>query len=577
MARWVSLIVLIGIIVVTGTVLYRVMATFLLPLFLASVLTVIFRPLHERISEQFPNRPGWASLMTTIVILLAVLIPVGMISTLAVREAIRAISGDVLDRAEVRISRLRGKLGLELPFQRILGEESDPLGLADLDEMVSRLPDRLPDHSEVTSQEEQQVYELLTGIGRLQENIRLVREFVDADSRPAVATLEVRRIRKMADDRGDDAFAPLEEMHRILLTSLDYFENGEDVLRPELTYDEIIEEERLAAEEEERRQAELEAREAEGETDDAEASNGGPESAVDVAQRDPLKTPEEPAEEDASPEDERLSLDQLRRGFARLKANYFAFRIDLLGGAIWAWLTDLVNPTDVELDSVRVAIQRYLRGWLPSVAGQATAIVGGMLLGLAIMSLSVFYFLKDGPAMIGTLMRLSPLDSRYEQELLFEFDRVSRAVVLATLLSALAQGLLASLAYLLAGFESVFLLTGLTIVFAMVPFVGAAAVWFPACLWLAFVEERLVAAVVLFFYGTLFISMADNVIKPYVLHGQSKLHPLLALLSVLGGVQALGPIGILVGPMVVSFLQALLNILNDELESFDSRSQLRSR
>ena len=59
--------------------------------------------------------------------------------------------------------------------------------------------------------------------------------------------------------------------------------------------------------------------------------------------------------------------------------------------------------------------------------------------------------------------------------------------------------------------------------------------------------------------------MADNVIKPLVLHGQSNMHPLLALLSVIGGVQALGPIGILVGPMIVAFLQALLNILHTEL------------
>ena len=63
-----------------------------------------------------------------------------------------------------------------------------------------------------------------------------------------------------------------------------------------------------------------------------------------------------------------------------------------------------------------------------------------------------------------------------------------------------------------------------------------------------------------------------NAIKPLVLHGQSKLHPLLALLSVLGGIQALGPIGIVVGPMVVVFLQTLLKILQRELSSIDSSS-----
>jgi hypothetical protein len=64
------------------------------------------------------------------------------------------------------------------------------------------------------------------------------------------------------------------------------------------------------------------------------------------------------------------------------------------------------------------------------------------------------------------------------------------------------------------------------------------------------------------------VSGIDNVIKPFVLHGQSKLHPLLALLSILGGVTVLGPVGLLVGPMLVSFLQALLNMLRKELDSF---------
>jgi predicted PurR-regulated permease PerM len=272
---------------------------------------------------------------------------------------------------------------------------------------------------------------------------------------------------------------------------------------------------------------------------------------------------------DPAPVEPGVAVADLRMQFGRLKATYEAFRIDLLGGAIWASWTDLANPGAARMDAIVSGIQRYLQGWLPSVAGQATAIVGHVLLGLVIMSLSVFYFLKDGPAMIRTVMKLSPLEDHYEQELLSEFDKVSRAVVLATLLSAVVQGVLAGLAYAAVGFNSVFLLTCLTIILAMVPFVGAAAVWLPACLWLAFIEERFAASIGLFAYCALVVSMADNIIKPYVLHGQSKLHPLLGLLSVLGGVQALGPIGILVGPMVVSFLQALLNILHREIQSFD--------
>jgi uncharacterized protein YqgC (DUF456 family) len=112
-------------------------------------------------------------------------------------------------------------------------------------------------------------------------------------------------------------------------------------------------------------------------------------------------------------------------------------------------------------------------------------------------------------------------------------------------------------------------------VLAMVPFLGTAAVWVPVCLYLYFVEGRTVPALVLAGYSAVVVSGADNVIKPLVLHGQSNLHPLLALLSVIGGLQALGPIGILVGPMVVVFLQTLLKILQRELLSLDKAGGTR--
>ena len=65
-------------------------------------------------------------------------------------------------------------------------------------------------------------------------------------------------------------------------------------------------------------------------------------------------------------------------------------------------------------------------------------------------------------------------------------------------------------------------------------------------------------------------------LKSVVRGRDCELHPLLALLSVLGGVQALGPIGILVGPMVVVFLQVLLQMLHQEVRSFEKRAAKKS-
>jgi predicted PurR-regulated permease PerM len=220
---------------------------------------------------------------------------------------------------------------------------------------------------------------------------------------------------------------------------------------------------------------------------------------------------------------------------------------------------------DKLLDDLQAKLQQLAA---PAALG-GVQFLGKFLLGLGIMVVALYYFLADGPGMIEQFMRLSPLDDKYEYELLSEFVKISRAVVVATLLSALVQGILAGFAYWLAGFELVFLLIALTMLFAMVPFVGSAAIWVPCCLWLFLGEERTTAGVVFLIYGAGVVSMADNVIKPLVLSGTSNLHPLLALLSVLGGVTALGPIGILVGPMLVSFLQAILNMLQTEINKFD--------
>ena len=221
---------------------------------------------------------------------------------------------------------------------------------------------------------------------------------------------------------------------------------------------------------------------------------------------------------------------------------------------------------NLSVEQVEANISRKAEQWLAPMATNVARFMGNLLIGLGVMIVSLYYFLADGPAMVRTIMRLSPMDDKYEQQLVDQFVDLTRAVVIATLLSAVVQGLLAGIGFFLAGVGSVFLLTALAMLFAMVPFVGCALVWVPACFWLLWQNHPWPAAF-LAVYCVAVVSMADNVIKPIVLHGRSNLHPLLALLSVLGGVQALGPIGIFVGPMVVAFLQTLLNMLRTELDS----------
>ncbi len=223
----------------------------------------------------------------------------------------------------------------------------------------------------------------------------------------------------------------------------------------------------------------------------------------------------------------------------------------------------------VDFDYKRLLQERW-----QSLAGQAAQIIGSvvqMLIMLTIMAISLYYFLADGPELLRTFSSLFPMKEQYKQQLLREFGNLTRAVILAMLAAALGQGLLAGVGYYFADLDNVFLLIVLTSVFAMVPFVGSTLVWAPCVLWLYFSAERTGAAIGLGLYCIVVVSLADNIVKPMVLHGKSNLHPLLALLSVLGGAQALGPIGILLGPMIVAFFQTLLVMLRNELAITEGR------
>jgi predicted PurR-regulated permease PerM len=253
------------------------------------------------------------------------------------------------------------------------------------------------------------------------------------------------------------------------------------------------------------------------------------------------------------------------------------------------WSETLSDKTGIQLrpEQFQELMQDAL-AWvgnvLPLIAGAAIRI----LVGLAIMLISLYYFFADGPSMINGLISLSPMDKRHELELLARFAEISRSVVVATMLSAIAQGVLAGIGFYFAlpSGAPIFLLTALSMVCAIVPFVGAAGVWIPTCITIFLFGANVFVvggaatdggdwkvATALAIYCAVVVSGIDNVIKPLVLHGQANLHPLLALLSILGGIQVLGPVGILVGPMLVSFLQALLAMFRRELERWEDPTE----
>lgn len=403
MHRIISLIVLVVILLVFGALFYRVIAGFLVPLFLALVLVVLFRPLYVWMVKKFHGRSRLAAVLTTAAVLLSVLIPFSLILAVAGVE----LSGMIIDvdkqQFNAQVDSLRGKFHLTLP---------EPVEELDLPMA------RLFDQAAVADWKAfgQSILSIQEVLERLDRSIKdRAQAAPEIDAGPAQRTLPALD-RNLADLAG------------------------------------------------------------------AQPRSAGWENI----------------------------LAAVRKEYYVLRARLVpVFHVDAEGdspGRFKSWLVLHANPTPQQIGELRGQLLEMLG--LESLGGLAVSTgtaVGrallGALFGLIVMTISLYYFLSDGPQMVDSLMQLSPLDRRHVSQLLGEFDKVSRAVVMATLLSALAQGILGGIGYWVAGFDSIFLLTVATLVLAMIPFVGAAAVWAPCCLWLVLIEQRTGAAIGLAVYG----------------------------------------------------------------------------
>ena len=243
-------------------------------------------------------------------------------------------------------------------------------------------------------------------------------------------------------------------------------------------------------------------------------------------------------------------------------------------------IVDQVNTWfSLQLDpkEIRQGIASKINDWLAPIASKTPVVLLDFLVGCFVLILALYYFLADGKQMLDTVTKLIPLEQHNQQRLIDEFDEVSRAVVGAHLIAGLAIAITTGIGFSIAGVQSVFLLMMLTFLGSMVPIIGTASVWVTVCAWLIIVDDRTVAGIVLGIYCLAIVTVVDTILKPLLLHGQSKLNPLLAILSVLGGVEALGPIGVFVGPMAVAFLQVGLNMLQTELAVLNQPSKKVAR
>ncbi|MDE2399873.1 MAG: AI-2E family transporter [Patescibacteria group bacterium] len=180
-----------------------------------------------------------------------------------------------------------------------------------------------------------------------------------------------------------------------------------------------------------------------------------------------------------------------------------------------------------------------------------------------LMLLIIFYLLKDGTKWKESIMQISPLGEKNNEKIISRLILSVNGVINGSLFMAVVQGLILGIGLWIFGIPNSALWGVLAAVFSFIPMLGAVVISAPAIIFL-FIKGDTASALGLTVWAFVVVGLVDNFLRPIVVGKKIDVPPVLILLSVLGGISFLGPVGILVGPLTLSLLYALISIYKDE-------------
>lgn len=187
----------------------------------------------------------------------------------------------------------------------------------------------------------------------------------------------------------------------------------------------------------------------------------------------------------------------------------------------------------------------------------------GALLGLFFALLAMHLVLLHWQRMVDAMVRMSPLRPQHSLALLEEFRRVGRITLFGTVMTGLAQGLLAAVGFWICGIPEPIFFGIATAIASIIPAVGTMLVWIPAGLYLFAIGNAGYGILELLWGALLVVGLSDYLIRPRLV-GDERSVALLVFIALFGGVEAFGLSGLILGPVLMALAVAVLRIYAQE-------------
>lgn len=195
---------------------------------------------------------------------------------------------------------------------------------------------------------------------------------------------------------------------------------------------------------------------------------------------------------------------------------------------------------------------------------ELTSNLPNTLANFLICALMVFFLLRDGHKLIEWLKKSVPMQTNAFDQMKDILYEATLSASIGSFWAALTQSFLVYLAFISLSIPASTLATAATFFLAWIPFLGAAPVWILGLIYLAFAGYW-VKFLILCLLGVI-ISISDNIVRMLTKYGHFDLHPMLILISTLGGISAFGFVGVIAGPAMISVSFKFLEILSKETQ-----------
>jgi predicted PurR-regulated permease PerM len=237
--------------------------------------------------------------------------------------------------------------------------------------------------------------------------------------------------------------------------------------------------------------------------------------------------------------------------FAHSKIAHFIEKIQSYLGM------EVISNTDTVMENIR--------GMGKTVAQSLSAGIGNlavMFIDFILMFFALFFFLKDGKIILSRIRDYLPFSEDDKSRLMSKVRDMVISTVYGGLVIALLQGMLGGIGFYFLGIKSPVLWGCAMTIMSFLPLLGTFSIWGPAVGYLFF-EGDYIKALILLLYGVLVITMVDNILRPIIISGRTKMPALAVFFSVLGGIKVFGPIGFIMGPLVLALFVSVFEIFRN--------------